>query len=90
VQANMGGSGSIGVKVLALSTKATADGGTNTLQTEKPLTDCQAPNVGYKAQSSGQGERYRVRFSNRKAPNAWFDLHSCYIYARPVFLAKAK
>lgn len=90
VQANVGGSGSIGVTILALSTKATADGGNNTLQTEKQLTDCQAPNIGYKAQSSGQGERYRLRFSNKKAPNVWFDLRSCYIYARPVFLAKAK
>jgi len=90
VQAQSGGSGAIGVTVIAKNNKATADGGINTAATEKKLKDLIAPDIGYKAQASGQGERYRVRFSNNQVPGAWFDLHLCVIWARPVFQARAK
>jgi hypothetical protein len=90
VQVNSGGSGAIGVTVLSQNNKATADGGVNTLSTEKILKDLIAPNIGYVAQASGQAERYRIRFSNRAVPGAGFDLKLAVIWARPLFQSRTK
>lgn len=90
VQVNCGGSGAIGVTVLSGNNKATADGGNNTAATEKILKDLMAPNIGYVAQASGQGERYRTRFSNKRVPGSGFDLKSVIIWSRPLFQARTK
>lgn len=90
VQANCGGMGAIGVTVLSQTSKATADGGINTVQTEKILKDLIAPNIAYVAQANGLAERYRVRFSNKKTPGTGFDLKSVILWTRPVFGARTK
>jgi hypothetical protein len=90
VQVNCGGAGSIGVTVLSQTNKATADGGANTLQTEKILKDLIAPNIAYVGQANGMAERYRLRFSNKQVPGAWFDLKSADMFLRPVFQARTK
>src|SRR5437016_4475952 len=38
------------------------------------------PSVG----GRGQNERFRLRLSNSKAPNSWFDVKYAVLYARPV------
>lgn len=90
VQANCGGSGAIGVTVLAGLNKATPDGGVNTPATEKILKDLIAPDIAYVAQTSGQSERWRIRFSNKSVPGTGFDLKSAIIWDRPLFQSRAK
>lgn len=90
VQANSGGNGAIGVTVLTGNNKATADGGINTSATEKILKDLIAPDIAYVAQASGQSERFRLRFSNKRVPGAGFDLKLAVIWSRPIFQARTK
>lgn len=90
VQVNCGGSGPIGVTVLSQNNKATLDGGINTTATEKVLKDLIAPKIAYVAQASGQAERYRLRFSNKRIPGSGFDLKMAIIWARPIFQSRAK
>jgi hypothetical protein len=90
VQVNCGGSGAIGISLLSQNNKATADGGNNTLATEKILKDLIAPNIAYVAQASGQAERWRLRVSNKGVPGAGFDLKSAIIWARPLFQSRTK
>lgn len=90
VQVNCGGSGAIGISLLSQNNKATADGGNNTLATEKILKDLIAPNIAYVAQASGQAERWRLRVSNKVVPGAGFDLKSAIIWARPLFQSRTK
>jgi hypothetical protein len=40
---------------------------------------------GYSGGARGQNERFRLRFTNGTAPNAWFALKYCNLFTRPLF-----
>jgi hypothetical protein len=40
---------------------------------------------GYDAGGRGQNERFRMRFTNGKRPDCWFDLKYAALYTRPLF-----
>jgi hypothetical protein len=40
---------------------------------------------GYSGGGRGQNERFRMRFTNGSAPDAWFALKYCNLFTRPVF-----
>jgi hypothetical protein len=43
---------------------------------------------GYDGGARGQNERFRMRFTNGTAPNAWFALKYCSLFTRPLFTAR--
>jgi len=43
---------------------------------------------GYDGGARGQNERFRMRFTNGTAPNAWFALKYCSLFTRPLFIAR--
>jgi hypothetical protein len=43
---------------------------------------------GYDGGARGQNERFRMRFTNGTAPNAWFALKYCSLFTRPMFTAR--
>jgi len=79
---NATGYGDLYVSVVSGRRSATAPDGHIDL---KPLRladtqDKAPPGVG----ARGQNERFRLRFTNGKQPNYWFDLKYAVLYARPV------
>ena len=43
---------------------------------------------GYDGGARGQNERFRMRFTNGTAPNAWFALKYCSLFARPLYTGR--
>ena len=97
VQANIGGQGSGSVYVLALRTKDPKQGGVPVPKGkpeanagfELKLKKRWYAGIPYSCGASGQNERFRLRFTNDKAPGNGFDLKWAAIYARPVAQARA-
>lgn len=94
VQANIAGKGNIGVEVLALRAKETREGRApqqGMLQRSAgavlALKDAIA-GVPYSAGGRMTNERIRVRFSNKKQPDTWFDIKWAAIYATPIASAR--
>jgi hypothetical protein len=82
ISVNATGYGDLNVSVIFGRKSATAPDGRIDLRPIK-LVDTQdkaPPGVG----ARGQNERFRLRFSNGKQPNYWFDLKYAVLYARPV------
>lgn len=44
---------------------------------------------GYSAGARGQNERFRLRFTNGKVPDAWFSLKFATLYTRPLFTGRS-
>ena len=82
ISVNATGFGDLNVSVVYGRKSAIAPDGRIDLKPLK-LADTQdkaPPGVG----ARGQNERFRLRFSNGKQPNFWFDLKYAILYARPV------
>jgi hypothetical protein len=43
---------------------------------------------GYSGGARGQNERFRMRFTNGSAPDAWFALKYCSLFTRPLFTGR--
>jgi uncharacterized protein YdaU (DUF1376 family) len=43
---------------------------------------------GYDGGARGQNERFRMRFTNGTAPNAWFALKYCSLFTRPLYTGR--
>jgi hypothetical protein len=43
---------------------------------------------GYDGGGRGQNERFRMRFTNGTAPNAWFALKYCSLFTRPLYTGR--
>jgi hypothetical protein len=82
VAANATGIGDLNISVVYGRKSATAADGHIDLKPLK-LTDTQdkaPPSVG----ARGQNERFRLRLTNGKVANSWFDVKYAVLYARPV------
>ncbi len=82
VGVNATGSGDLNVSVVYGRKNASSPDGRIDL---KPLNlnntqDKAPPSIG----ARGQNERFRLRLSNGKVPNSWFDVKYAVLYARPV------
>ncbi len=82
VGVNATGSGDLNISVVYGRKNASSPDGRIDL---KPLNlnntqDKAPPSIG----ARGQNERFRLRLSNGKAPNSWFDVKYAVLYARPV------
>lgn len=90
LQANIDGDGDIFFTLLAGRAKAKADGGLNPAGTtlEIPLKktfnkQTNKGRTGYACGARGpENERWRPRFTNNKAPDAWFDVKQVIIWAQ--------
>lgn len=96
VQMNIDGEGQGTVEVLAMRVKkdgaaAGAPGGAPSANAgfEKKLKKPWIGGVPYACGAGGQNERIRLRISNNKQPNVWFDVKWAAIYARPVASARS-
>ena len=59
---------------------------------EIPLASCPLTPENWKGYSGGgrgQNERFRMRFTNGCAPNAWFALKYCNLFTRPLFTGRS-
>ncbi len=82
VGVNATGFGDLNISVVYGRKNATAPDGRIDLKPIR-LSDTQdkaPPSVG----TRGQNERFRLRLTNGKAPNSWFDVKYAVLYARPV------
>jgi hypothetical protein len=96
VQANIAGSGNINLEILALRAKDPREGGVVPAP-GKPQANlgavipvkkkCQA-GVPYSCGVKGQNERFRLRVSNGKQKDVWFDLQWASIHAKPLSSAR--
>jgi hypothetical protein len=98
VQGNIGGRGELTVSVLALRGKNPAEGQQPIAPananaaiggTEVKLKPCQA-GVPYSAGGRLTNERLRMRLSNNRQPDVWFDLKWAAIYSNPVSSARPR
>src|SRR5579872_1321279 len=92
IQALLNGQGSIGITVLASSTRSTQEGGVNQYDDEIVMPDATCrPGMmtAYSEMASGMNERYRVRTSTiGKNPGTWVDIKSITIFTKPIFQAR--
>ena len=85
VSINALGQGSMTVSVMVARSFTDSPGpGTNEVKLAPfPLTPENWK--GYSGGARGQNERFRMRFTNGTAPNAWFALKYCSLFTRPLF-----
>jgi hypothetical protein len=96
VQANIDGDGDILIEVLAMRASDPKEGGVipppgrpqASLGAVIPMkTKCKA-GIPYSCGARGQNERFRLRVSNGKQKDVWFDLKWAAIYAQPIASAR--
>lgn len=98
VQANIGGRGQLAISILSLRAKDPKQGGVNPpptgpaaalAGTEVVLKPCQA-GVPYSSGGRLTNERFRLRISNNKQRDVWFDAKWAAIYAAPLSTARPR
>jgi hypothetical protein len=98
VQANIGGQGQIAISILSLRAKDPKQGGVNpppggpaaaVAGTEVVLKPCQA-GVPYSSGGRLTNERFRLRISNNKQRDVFFDVKWACIYAAPLSTARPR
>jgi len=84
------GEGSMTVSVMVARTFSTSEQSFNGTD-EIPLSSFPLTPEnwrGYDGGGRGQNERFRLRFTNGLAANAWFALKYCVLYTRPLFTGR--
>jgi hypothetical protein len=90
VQANIDGAGSaIAVEILALRTKDPNSGGpAATASTVIPMKKPVVAGIPYSCGGRAQNEKFRIRISNGKTANCYFDVKWAAIYAQKISSAR--